>query len=691
MSDADVKPLGEEVAALRSRLDEAEQTLHAIRAGEVDALVVGNAVYTLDSANAALNRVRGDVLAQMKDAVMAVDLEDRLIYINPAAEQQYGTLASEALGYPLSKIYRPHWYADGHRVAAMAALRDSGSWRGELLHVLARGDELHVEITVSALHDAEDGVTGRLIVSRDVSERYRAAAALREAMTQLEQRQLEFSTLVENTPFVFARFDRDLRHTYVSPVIEQYSGRKPVEFIGRRHEETGVPALLAQEWDEQLRHVFATGRMHTGRFSFNNPEGVVRHFDFRLIAERNSAGAIDSVLSIAIDVTEREAADAERRAAEASLREADRRKDVFLATLAHELRNPMAPIGNSLQIMRLSPDPHAHAAARSVIERQLQQLMHMVEDLLDVSRISTGKVHLRKTKIDLATVVRDAVESSRPLIDAGHHQLIIDNTLPTGAVIDADPTRLTQVVANLLNNAAKYTPAGGRIEVSTSLEGACACIRVADTGIGIDAERLPELFQMFAQIEDASGRAQGGLGIGLALVRHLVELHGGSVDITSAGLGQGSCVEVRLPAQVEASVAPAESPLEELPPGGGLQVLVVDDNHDSADSMAELLGLLGFDTVVAYDGVEGLSRAAELRPQVAILDLGMPLMGGLELAQRLRAADWGRDMLLIALSGWGRDDDRRQTAEAGFDHHFVKPVNLNTLAQVIAAPLHTVR
>ncbi len=686
MSKSDDKALRAKVASLQAKLDEAEQTLQAIRSGEVDALVVGNAVFTLDSANATLNRVRGDVLAQMKDAVMAIDLEDRLIYINPAAEQQYGTPASQALGFPVTKIYQARWYADEHRVAAQQALLGSGAWRGELVHVPSHGGELHVEVTLSALRDDDVGTTGCLIVSRDVSERYRAAAALREAMAQLQQRQLEFSTLVENAPFVFSRFDRDLRHTYISPLIERYTGRKASDFIGRRHEHTGVPQHLAAEWNEQLRTVFATGNVMTSRFALQLPGGERCHFDSTLIPERDATAAVSSVLSIVIDVTELEAADAERRAAEALLRESDRRKDVFLATLAHELRNPLAPIGNALQIMRASSDAQVHAAARKVMERQLQQLMHLVEDLIDVSRITTGKVELRKQSIDLTTLVRDAVESSRPLIDACRHELVLEGALTAGMVIDADPTRLTQVVANLLNNAAKYTPAGGRIVVSTAREGAQVLIRVADNGMGIAAERLADIFNMFAQIEDASGRTQGGLGIGLALVRHLVELHGGSVSITSAGPGQGSCVEVRLPAAVDASEPRPEAPAADSLPGGGVRVLVVDDNRDSTDSMAELLGLLGYDTAVAYDGADGLSRAAQWRPQVAILDLGMPSMGGLELARRLRSEEWGRDMLLIALSGWGRDDDRRQTAQAGFDHHLVKPVDLGTLEQLIAAP-----
>ncbi|MDQ6640141.1 MAG: PAS domain-containing sensor histidine kinase, partial [Pseudomonadota bacterium] len=410
-----------ELATLRARLDEAEQTLQAIRAGEVDALIVDEAVYTLDSANSASNRLRSDVLAQMKDAVVAVDVDDRIVYLNAAAESQYRRAASDALGHPLGTLFRPRWYGAADADLAEAGLRASGAWRGESVHVRADGAEIHVESTLTELRDIAGATTGRLIVSRDVSERYRAAAALKAAMHELARSQREFSTLVENSPFIFARFDRALRHAYVSPVIERYTGQPASFFVGKTHAEAGMPAALAGEWESLLRTVFATGAVATTRFSFHPPGGGERHFEARLIAEAAPDGGIDSVLSIASDVTERELADRERRAAEATLRESDRRKDVFLATLAHELRNPLAPIGNALELMRLGAAPEVQATARAMIERQLRQLVHLVDDLLDVSRISQGRIELRREPIELAAVIRNAVETSRPLIDAAHH------------------------------------------------------------------------------------------------------------------------------------------------------------------------------------------------------------------------------------------------------------------------------
>ncbi|HEY3633706.1 MAG TPA: ATP-binding protein [Caldimonas sp.] len=675
-----------ELAALRMQLDEAEQTLQAIRKGEVDALVVDDAVYTLDSANAASNRLRSDVLAQMKDAVVAVDLDGRLIFLNAAAESQYGVTASAALGHPLEQLYRVRWYDDADRARCEAELRDQGSWRGESLHIRADGGELHAESTLTALTDSDGVATGCLIVSRDISERYRAAATLQEAMRELARSQQEFSTLVENSPFIFARFDRALRPLYVSPAIEKYGAWPASHYVGKTHQETGVPEALAAEWQALLLGVFESGQVASTRFSLATPAQGLRHFEAKLIPESSQPGVVNSVLSIASDVTERETADRERRFAAEALREADRRKDVFIATLAHELRNPLAPIGNAVEIMRMARDAQTQAATRGMIERQLRQLVHLVDDLLDVSRISQGKLELRRERVELAAVVRHAVETSRPLIDAGRHELVIEPVPVPGIFLEGDMTRLTQVVANLLNNAAKYTPSEGRITVTTLRDGADAVVRVADSGIGIAADRLPEVFEMFAQVDRTSARTQGGLGIGLALVKRLVEMHGGSVAVASAGPGRGSYFELRLPAVASTvvSVRAASSSAADAAPGNGSRILIADDNRDSADSMAMMLGMLGFETTVVYDGDDAIHAAAAVRPRVAILDLGMPRLAGDEVARRLRGEAWAKDMVLIALSGWGRDDDRKKTAEAGFDHHLVKPLDLKALSLLLA-------
>jgi PAS domain S-box-containing protein len=540
-----------EHAELRARLEEAEETLAAIRRGDVDALVVGEDIYTLDSANAAANRMRKDVLSQMEDAVLALDAEDHLIFMNAAAERQYGRPASEALGRARSALYRESWANPGDEVASRAALEASGTFRAQTLHVRHDGSSLHVESTVSRLRDAGGAPIGTLWVLRDVSERVRVESA--------------------------------------------------------------------------------------------------------------------------------------RRVAEEALREADRRKDEFLATLAHELRNPLAPISNALQILRLSHEPAVVGKAHGIIERQLLQMVHLVDDLLDVSRISQDKVVLRRAPVDVAAVVQNALETSRPLVDAGRHELTVRLPAPRTLTVDADVTRLTQIIANLLNNAAKYTPEGGRVEVSAQREGEQALICVKDSGVGIPPEMLPRVFDMFAQVDRSLERAQGGLGIGLALVRRLVEMHGGSVQVSSEGPGRGSTFCVRLP--LAKAAAPAAEPALTQPLQGHdtdqMPVLIVDDNVDSADSLSRLLQMLGYRTRTANDGLEAVQLAEAFRPRVVLLDIGLPGLSGHDAARRIRAEPWGREMLLIALSGWGQDDDRRKSREAGFDHHFVKPVDLEALTALL--------
>ncbi|HVS34454.1 MAG TPA: response regulator, partial [Gemmataceae bacterium] len=370
------------------------------------------------------------------------------------------------------------------------------------------------------------------------------------------------------------------------------------------------------------------------------------------------------------------------------LAELDRRKDEFLATLAHELRNPLAPIRNALHILRLSGGSGPAAErVREMIERQVNQLVRLVDDLMEVSRITRGKIELRKERVELAAVLRSAVETSRPLIEAGGHQLAI--ALPADPVIlDADPMRLSQVVANLLNNAAKYTEEGGQIWLTARRDGRDAVVSVRDTGVGIPTDMLPRVFDMFAQVDRTLQRSQGGLGIGLTLARILVEMHGGRVEARSGGLGRGSEFILRLP------TAPT-SPLgreggaavsgQQSGPLGQLRVLVVDDNHDAADSFAMLLRFLGAEAHVVYDGPSALAALPSYRPSVVFLDIGMAGMDGHEVARRVRQTADFREVTLIAMTGWGQEEDRRRSKAAGFDHHLVKPVDARILQSLLAA------
>jgi PAS domain S-box-containing protein len=371
-----------------------------------------------------------------------------------------------------------------------------------------------------------------------------------------------------------------------------------------------------------------------------------------------------------------------------NLLEADRRKDEFLATLAHELRNPLAPIRNALQTMRLAGNSGLiMEQARTMMERQLTQLVRLVDDLLDVSRITRGKVELRKEWIELAAVVQSAVETSRPLIEASGHELTV--TLPPESIhLDADLTRLAQVFSNLLNNAAKFTEQGGHIWLTAERHGGEVVVKVRDTGLGIPVEMLPKIFEMFTQVDRSLERSQGGLGIGLTLVKRLVEMHGGSVEARSDGPGKGSEFTVRLPvAMASASHQPqlTKDEGENTAAPAKRRILVVDDDKDSADSLSMMLSITGMETRTAYDGLEAVEAAAAFNPDMVVLDIGLPKLNGYEAARRIREQPWGKDMVLVAVTGWGQDEDRRRSQEAGFNAHMVKPVDPATLQQLLAA------
>ena len=658
-----------ENAELRQRLKEAEDTLQALRNGEIDALIVGDDIYTLESAQSASNRFRGDVLAQMDDAVVVMDSDDNVIYLNPAAERQYGLTGSQVLGLPREHLYGLEWLEAGDQADARRCLREVGHWRGRNRHLTRRGETLLVESTWSRLHDRQSSNAGSMVVIRDVSKRAAAEAALRDSRAKL-------AFALESARIGEWEIDLGTGIARRSTQHDQCFGyAKPVDMWGR---------------DAFLRHVHEDDRSWVAdRFDRTVLERGQMHFDCQVVWPDSSVhwievhGAVfegDSMpgrlLGTVTEITG-------RKINEATLRDADQRKDEFLATLAHELRNPLAPIRNSARLMRLSDEPQLHQRGLAVIERQLDQLVHLVDDLLDVSRISQGKIELRKQLIDIADVVENAVDTIQPLIQEKGHRLQID--MPDQAVmLEADMTRLTQVVSNLLNNAAKFTPEGGLINVDARLVNGMVNVTVSDSGIGIPSNRLPHVFDMFTQSDRGFDRSQGGLGVGLALVRQMISMHGGNVEGFSGGENQGTSIVVRLPAGagIAKSKVMDESKKMTALKGHG-SVMVVDDNPDVGDSLAELLQLVGYETVVARNGHQAIGLAATRLPDMALIDIGLPDIDGHEVARRLRADPQHGGMFLVALTGWGQDDDRRRSQEAGFDQHLVKPVDIDRLLGIL--------
>jgi len=471
-----------------------------------------------------------------------------------------------------------------------------------------------------------------------------------------------------------ARISKTYTYLWVNRVYAEWVGRKPAEIVGRTIAQVLGEAAMA-EIEPRAKELLAGRRMKYERHS--QYRGLGPRW-VQIVAEPtlDRSGRPDGWVAVVSDIHE-------RKLAEEALREADRRKDEFLAVLAHELRNPLAPIRNAVAILgkKDSLDPEV-AWSRDVIDRQVDQLTRLVDDLLDIGRISRGRLALRKERVALERVVDMALETSRPHINAAGHRLSV--VLPAEpAFLDADPARLAQVFANLLNNAARYTPPEGSISLTAAVEGGEAAVSVEDSGIGFGPEAAARLFEPFSPLTSASGRAHGGLGLGLSLVQGLVALHGGKVEARSEGPGRGSVFVVRLPvAQGAAEIAPAARPVAAAP-ASGRRILVADDNKDTADSLQRVLQIFGYDVRVAYDGASALRVGAAFRPEVAVLDIGMPGANGYEVAREIRRQQ-GAQIKLVALTGWGQEGDRRRAMEAGFDYHLTKPVDPGMLNDLLS-------
>jgi PAS domain S-box-containing protein len=679
------------------------------------------------------------IVESSDDAIVSKNLHGIITSWNRGAERIFGYTAEEAIGQPVTMLM------PSDRVNEEPGILERIRHGEKIDHyeTIRRrkdGTLLTISLSISPVCDAHGNIVGASKIARDISHRKQAEQRLRllwEAAAVLLTANDPDAMLRE----LFAKIGPHLGlDTYFNYMVDESGEALRLESC------LGIPdrtarSLTRLEFGQSISGAVALQRqpiVATHIQQSDDPKvQSVKSFGIRACACNPllSGGQLLGTLSFASRTRDHFAADElafletichyvtgayERLRLLGQLKEADRRKDEFLATLAHELRNPLAPIRNAVQVLRLkgSDEPELRWG-QDVIERQVSHLTRLIDDLLDISRITRNKLELRKERVDLAEVVKGAVETSRPLIEQGGHELTV--TLPTEPIsLYADLVRLAQVFMNLLTNAAKYTDRGGRIGLTASLEGdketrrqgdketreqragsgvSCSLspclpvslsswvvVRVKDTGVGIPAEKLPRLFEMFFQVDRSVERSQGGLGIGLSLVRRLVELHGGSVKAHSAGVGKGSEFIVRLPILAE---MPKPQPLQEPIDNGkpkamtARRILVVDDIRDSADSLAMLLRLGGNEVQTAYDGLAAVEAAERLRPDVVLLDIGMPKLNGYEACRRLREQPWGQGLLLVALTGWGQEEDKRRTEEAGFDAHLVKPVDPNALMNLL--------
>jgi PAS domain S-box-containing protein len=535
----------------------------------------------------------------------------------------------------------------------------------------ADGTTQWLEWKVLPWFDHAGEIGGIMIASKDVTDRRRGEEALRASEERLRS--------VLDAMFVFVGMlapDGTLTEINREPVQiagvarDDVVGKKFWDCVWWRHDPAARARLEAAfaraVRGEAVRYDETIGTAGDGR-------AVI---DLMLQAVFDDRG-LRFVIACAVDVTDR------NRSAQA-VRDSDRRKDEFLAVLAHELRNPLAPLRTGLDLMKGSVDESVRSRALEVMDRQLGHMVRLVDDLLDVSRISRGKVELKRAPVSVASIVEHALDLTRPLLEAGEHTLGV--RLPDEpAFVHGDLTRLSQAVGNLLNNAARYTPKGGAIDVIASIERGEAVIRVVDNGIGIPADALPEVFELFVQVDRDGGPRHGGLGIGLSLVRRLVEMHGGSVGVESEGAGKGSMFTVRLPLTTGPNQTDAQREARAgARAAGRTRVLVVDDNDDAAGMLSMMLTLAGHETRTAHDGEAALAVARDFGPDVVFLDIGLPTMDGYEVARRLRAAPSHAKTLLVALTGWAAPEDRRRTKEAGFDVHLAKPVSRDDVDAILS-------
>jgi len=559
------------------------------------------------------------------------------------------------------------------REQARDAIRDAISRKGmlefECRVFLADGGVGWTHTRAVPMLDASGEITEWIGMVTNVTARKSAEAAL------ANQRRM-YEAILTNTPDLAYVWNREHRFIYANEGLLRMWGRTWEEAIGKNCLELGYEPWHAEMHDREIEQIIATKQPLRGEVPFNGAFGR-RFYDYLLVPVIGASGEVEAVAGTTRDVTE-------RKQLERSLIDADRRKDEFLATLAHELRNPLAPIRNAVHLLKTgNPTEDNVRAAREIIDRQVHHMVRLVDDLMDVSRITLGQVNLRYDRVSLRRVIDDALEAASPAIEAGNHRLVVD--VPGASLqLEGDATRLSQVFQNLLDNAAKYTPPGGTITLRAELRDEKIVVSVRDTGIGISPEAKSRVFELFTRVQPADRIKTSGLGIGLSLAKKLIELHLGDIEVRSEGAGMGSEFVVTLPAASAAvAPAPAEVLTTKVKPDSSQRVLVVDDNRDAAESLGMLLEMEHCKVSVAFDGLQALEALDTFKPDIALLDIGMPGMDGYELARRIRATPRGRNLVLVALTGWSQADDKQRASDAGFDEHLTKPVDPDVLSQVL--------
>ena len=643
------------------------------RAGRVQ-FVFATGMDITERVRAERNLRATEILESMTEGFFAVDRGWHFTYVNRAAHQILDRPPRELIGKNL-------W-------AEYPGLRGT-----EFEHAYRRAMNERTEVRVAAFYPEHQRwyevhvypqAEGISIYFRNVTTEKLAEQERGRLIVESERQRRMYEAALSNTPDFIYIFDPQHRFIYVNEALLRTWGKTRAEAIGRTCLELGYEPWHAEMHNREIDQVVATQRPIRGEVPFTGTTGR-RIYDYIFVPVFGAAGDVVAVAGTTRDVTERQQNEQAIREQAAQLRDADRAKDEFIATLSHELRNPLAPLRNSLQLLRVvgTSDPTV-ARVQDMMERQVDHLVRLVDDLLEMARISRGTLNLRKERVNVASAVSNALETCQPLIQAARHEISV--ALPHEPVwVEGDPVRLAQILANLINNAAKYTPDGGRIWLSASrIDDGEIAISVRDNGGGIAPELLARMFEMFSRGDRSGPRGQGGLGIGLALARRLAEMHGGTLSGRSEGLGKGAEFTLRLPLSADQASAPSPSarPAAKLAP---TRILVVDDNADAAESLSLLLRFLGADVQVARDGPNALEAVGNYDPAVVLLDIGMPGMDGYEVARRIRANFPERKPALVALTGWGQENDRQRARDAGFDQHMIKPAELGALQTLLAS------